>query len=155
MRIRNLVENMELGATHANVALCGSWRPIAGWPNSQIEHWRDSGAAKEQLHWLRHGHNFAIKQPPVPSGCGARWARYNHTGAKEHANYLEQVWAEYIVLGIVSELCYVPACLSRLNVIPKGDYNPALESKKHRLRKKGKSLSSRHVLVYTDNQTAA
>ena len=30
VRIRNLAENMEQGATHANVALCGIWRPIAG-----------------------------------------------------------------------------------------------------------------------------
>jgi hypothetical protein len=134
VRIRNLAENMEKGTTHKNVALCGIWRPIAGWPNSQLEHWKDSGAAKEQLHWLRHGHNFCFKRPPAPTGCGARWARYNHTGAREHAAYLEEVWAEYIVLGIVRELSYVPACLGRLNVISKGDYDPSLEEKKHRLR---------------------
>ena len=55
-------------------------------------------------------------------------------GARQHADYLVQVWAEYIVLGIVSELSYVPASLRRLNVIPKGVYDPDGPSKKNRLR---------------------
>ena len=38
------------------------------------------------------------------------------------------------MLGIVGKLSYVPACLGRLNMIPKGDYDHALKTKKHRLR---------------------
>jgi hypothetical protein len=87
----------------------------------QSEHWKDTGAAKEQLHWLKYGHNFKFKRPPAPTGCGARWQEHNHIGARQHSEYLIKVWAEYIVLGIVSELSYVPASLGRLNVIPKGD----------------------------------
>lgn len=36
-------------------------------------------------------------------------------------------------MGIVSELSYVPVYLGRLNLIPKADYDPALETEKNRL----------------------
>jgi hypothetical protein len=133
-RIQNLAENHEHGTKHTNVALSGIWRPIAGWPNCQVEHWKDSGAAHEQLRWLKHGFPFNFKRPPAPTGCGAKWKHHNHVGARQHADYLVQVWAEYIVLGIVSELSHIPASLGRLNVIPKGDYDPDVASKKNRLR---------------------
>jgi hypothetical protein len=53
---------------------------------------------------------------------------------RQHSGYLIKVWGEYIVLGIMSKLSYVPASLGRLNVIPKGDYDPLIEAKKNRLR---------------------
>ena len=59
----------------------------------------NSGAAHEQLHWLKHGFSFKIKRPPAPTGCGAKWEHHSHVGACQHTDYLVQVWAEYIVLG--------------------------------------------------------
>ena len=47
LRIKNLSEHVERGTKHTDVALCGISRSIAGWPNSQIEHWEGSGAAQE------------------------------------------------------------------------------------------------------------
>ena len=77
IRIKNLANNHERGAKHTNVALCGIWRPIAGWANFQIEHWMDSGAAHEQLHWLKHSFSFKFKRLPAPTGCGAKWEHHN------------------------------------------------------------------------------
>ena len=123
-RIANLAENVEKGTEHEDMALCGIWRPIAGWPNANADEWEASGTAKLQMSWLRKGHRFRFSRPPTPVGCGPTPDGYNHTGAKVHAGYLIKVWAEYIVLGMVSESATIPASLGKLQVIPKGNYDP-------------------------------
>ena len=133
-RIRNLADNIENGETHTDVALCGIWRPIAGWPNANVEAWEASGAAKTQLDWLRKGHRFRFTRPPAPVGCGGTPDGFNHIGAQQHSDYLLKVWAEYIVLGMVSESPTIPASLGQLNVIPKGNYDAEDPKLKNRLR---------------------
>ena len=133
-RIANLAENVEKGTKHIDVALCGIWRPIAGWLNANADEWAASGAAKLQLDWLRKCHRFKFTRPPAPVGCGVTPKDFNHIGATQHKRYLLDVWAEYIVLGMVSKLPFVPASLGKLNVIPKGDFNPDDPKLKNRLR---------------------
>ena len=61
-------------------------------------------------------------------------SRVNHPGATEHAKWLHEVFAEFLVLGVVSEVPYRPKVVNPMNVIPKGDYDPGHPVKRNRLR---------------------
>jgi hypothetical protein len=125
---------MESGTNHKNVALCGLWRPITGWPNSNKKEWRRSGASKTQTTWLDEGYLMKFKHVVPPIGCGAPWQDGNHPGASEHTHWLHSVAAEFLVLGILSELPHRAMVVCSLNVIPKSDYNAEDVKKMWRLR---------------------
>ena len=55
----------------------------------------------------------------APRGTGTG----NHKGTSEHAEWLHDVFAEFVVLGIVTEVDHVPFVVNPLNVIPKGNYD--------------------------------
>ena len=75
-----------------------------------------------------------FKHVVPPIGCGAPWQDGNHPGTSEHTHWLHSVAAEFLVLGILSELPHRAMVVCSLNVIPKSDYNAEDVKKMWRLR---------------------
>ena len=106
---------------------------MTGWPTLCVREWELSGASATQLEWLRNGYGFDFQAVVPPIGLGSPEGG-NHKGATEHAEFLHAVFAEFIALGVVSEIPHRPKVCCKINVIPKGDYDANKPLKRHRLR---------------------
>jgi site-specific DNA-cytosine methylase len=129
---RERIRHTRMGGKE-NVARSGLWQPVTGWPSAAVKEWERSGASKMQLEWLTAGYAFDFTDavPPIgmPGGGDA-----NHPGCADHARWLHEVFAEFLVLGIVSEVNYRPKIVNKMNVIPKGDFDEADPVLRNRLR---------------------
>ena len=130
---RRRINNMRHKVSDGEPPRSGLWQPITGWPSHQIETWRQSGASPKQLDWLKRGFAFDLKGVVPPMGL-AGGAAGNHKGATQYARWLHEAFAEFLVLGIVTEVPHRPKVVCPLNVIEKGDFKASDPKLCNRLR---------------------
>ena len=117
-------------------SFCKLDRPVTGGPNVCKHEYKRSGAPPHVLKSLDKGYEFEFTRIVPPIGCGGGGSDGNHKGCDDprFQSWLYGVFAEFLLLGIVSERSTKAYVTCPLNVIPKADYDEHDADLKHRLR---------------------
>ena len=78
--------------------------------------WAEIGASAEVMAMVTEGYRLPLTRWPPTNNNGR-----NHTGAREHAQWLRDAVAELLVVGAASEVYEKPRVLSPINVLLKPD----------------------------------